>query len=179
MSHPAATSTAPTGLARLAAFTTADEGRPALLGFLGAALIALGGLGAGSTRLHDPLLESMHLSWLRFGHGLVVSSVLLWAGVALMLLAWLWLGRRVVNRRAGAQRPGEEMRRGETSEYTLVFPKDADIESGRISVMSPIGTAILGYSVGDAIEWTVPAGTRRIRIEAVPYQPEAAGDYHL
>lgn len=120
MSHPAATSTAPTGLARLAAFTTADEGRPALLGFLGAALIALGGLGAGSTRLHDPLLESMHLSWLRFGHGLVVSSVLLWAGVALMLLAWLWLGRRVVNRRAGAQRPGEEMRRGETSEYTMV-----------------------------------------------------------
>ena len=60
-----------------------------MLGFVGAALIALGGLGAGSTRLHDPLLESLHLSWLRFGHGLVVSSVLLWAGVALMLLAWL------------------------------------------------------------------------------------------
>lgn len=96
MSSPIATSTAPTGLARLAAFTTADEGRPALLGLLGAALIALGGLGAGSTRQHDPLLESLHLSWLRFGHGLVVSSVLLWAGVALMLLAWLWLGRRVV-----------------------------------------------------------------------------------
>lgn len=72
-----------------------------------------------------------------------------------------------------------DLETGETSEYTLVFPKDADIESGRISVMSPIGTAILGYSVGDAIEWTVPAGTRRIRIEAVPYQPEAAGDYHL
>ena len=96
MSSPTATSTAPTGLARLAAFTLADEGRPAVLGFVGAALIALGGLGAGSTRLHDPLLESLHLSWLRFGHGLVVSSVLLWVGVALMLLAWLWLGRRVV-----------------------------------------------------------------------------------
>ena len=49
-------------------------------------LITVGGLGAGSTRLHDPLLESMHLSWLRFGHGLVLSSVLLWVGVALMLI---------------------------------------------------------------------------------------------
>ncbi len=72
-----------------------------------------------------------------------------------------------------------DLETGETSEYTLVFPKDADIESGRISVMSPLGTAILGSSVGDTIEWAVPAGTRRIRIEAVPYQPEAAGDYHL
>ena len=64
-------------------------------------------------------------------------------------------------------------------EYTLVFPKDADIETGKLSVMSPIGTAILGYSVGDEIEWTVPAGKRRIQIEALLYQPEAAGDYHL
>ena len=116
MSSPTATSTAPTGLARLAAFTVADEGRPAVLGFVGAALIALGGLGAGSTRLHDPLLESLHLSWLRFGHGLVVSSVLLWAGVALMLLAWLWLGRRVVTRRA----PGEATEPESVSVYTMV-----------------------------------------------------------
>ena len=91
------TSTSRAGLARLAAFTAADEGRPALLGFLGAVLLTLGGLGAGSTRQHDPLLESMHLSWLRFGHGLVVSSVLLWAGVVLMLVAWLWVGRRVTS----------------------------------------------------------------------------------
>ena len=81
-------------------FALSPEGRPALLGALGAALIAAGGLGAGSTRVNDPVLESMHLSWLRFGHGLVLSSILLWAGVALMLLAWLWLGRRVVDRSA-------------------------------------------------------------------------------
>ncbi|AMO62109.1 carotene biosynthesis associated membrane protein [Mycolicibacterium phlei] len=87
-------------LFRLASFATAPQARPARLGFLGAILIAAGGLGAGSTRLHDPLLESLHLSWLRFGHGLVVSSVLLWAGVALMLVAWLWLGRQVINRTA-------------------------------------------------------------------------------
>ena len=61
-------------------------------------LITAGGLGAGSTRLHDPLLESLHLSWLRFGHGLVLSSVLLWGGVALMLLSGCWLGRRVIER---------------------------------------------------------------------------------
>ncbi len=92
--------TAPGALARLVAFGRSDEGRPALLGFTGAILIALGGLGAGSTRQHDPLLESLHLSWFRFGHGLVVSSILLWTGVALMLIAWLALGRRVVDRTA-------------------------------------------------------------------------------
>ncbi|CAM5735537.1 alpha-(1-_6)-mannopyranosyltransferase A [Mycolicibacterium aubagnense] len=92
--------TAPGALARLITFGRSDEGRPALLGFAGAILIALGGLGAGSTRQHDPLLESMHLSWFRFGHGLVLSSILLWTGVALMLVAWLALGRRVVDRTA-------------------------------------------------------------------------------
>lgn len=93
-------------LSRLAAFASAPEAKPARLGFLGAVLITAGGLGAGSTRLHDPLLESLHLSWLRFGHGLVLSSVLLWAGVALMLAAWLWLGRQVIGRKV--------------SEYTMV-----------------------------------------------------------
>ncbi len=63
--------------------------------------------------------------------------------------------------------------------YTLVFPNDADLESGAISVLAPIGTAILGYSEGDEVQWQVPAGTRRLRIEKILYQPEAAGDYHL
>lgn len=87
-------------VSRLIQFARAAEGKPALLGFLGAVLITLGGLGAGSTRLHDPLLESLHMSWLRFGHGLVFSSTLLWGGVALMLISWLWLGRRVIDRSA-------------------------------------------------------------------------------
>jgi alpha-1,6-mannosyltransferase len=98
---PAATQPPSAGLgrhvSRLIAFAASREGRPALLGCAGAALITLGGLGAGSTRIHDPVLESLALSWLRFGHGLVVSSVLLWGGVAAMLVAWLWLGRRVVD----------------------------------------------------------------------------------
>lgn len=97
---PATAADRRTGPGRLLDFTRSPEARPALLGFLGACLITLGGLGAGSTRLHDPLLESLHLSWLRFGHGLVVSSILLWTGVALMLASWLWLGRRVIHRSA-------------------------------------------------------------------------------
>jgi regulator of nucleoside diphosphate kinase len=62
---------------------------------------------------------------------------------------------------------------------TLVFPKIANLSEGRLSVASPAGTAILGYAVGDVIEWDVRAGTKKIRIEEILYQPEAAGDYHL
>jgi alpha-1,6-mannosyltransferase len=81
---------------RLRGFVATPEAGPAKLGFLGSVLITMGGLGAGSTKPHDPLLESMHMSWLRFGHGLVLSSILLWTGVGLLLIAWLGLGRRVV-----------------------------------------------------------------------------------
>ncbi len=62
---------------------------------------------------------------------------------------------------------------------TLVFPAEADIDHGKISVFSPIGTALLGYKEGDVIEWAVPDGKRRVRIDEVLYQPEAAGDLHL
>lgn len=62
---------------------------------------------------------------------------------------------------------------------TLVFPRSANLAEGRLSVASPIGTAILGYAAGDVVRWEVPGGTKTIRIEEVLYQPEAAGDYHL
>jgi len=68
---------------------------------------------------------------------------------------------------------------GETMTYRLVFPKDADVDAGAISVMAPVGMAILGYAVGDVVEWAVPSGSRRLSIEQVLYQPEAAGDFHL
>ena len=61
----------------------------------------------------------------------------------------------------------------------LVFPSDADYENGRVSVIAPVGTALLGYRAGDTVEWKVPGGVRRLKIESVLYQPEAAGDYHL
>lgn len=63
--------------------------------------------------------------------------------------------------------------------FTLVFPKDADIDQNKISILAPIGTAMLGYRLGDTIEWEVPAGLRRLKVKEIPYQPEAAGDYHL
>ncbi|MDD5454999.1 MAG: nucleoside diphosphate kinase regulator [Candidatus Ratteibacteria bacterium] len=63
--------------------------------------------------------------------------------------------------------------------YTLVFPKESDIDEGKISVLAPLGTAMLGYRVGDIIEWQVPSGKRRIKIEKILYQPEASGDFHL
>lgn len=66
---------------------------------------------------------------------------------------------------------------GEERVYTLVFPSQAKIEEGRISVLAPIGTAMLGYRVGDTIEWPVPAGVKRVKIEGILYQPEAAGDF--
>ena len=68
---------------------------------------------------------------------------------------------------------------GEDVIYTLVFPHDADIHHKKISILAPIGTALIGYRAGDIIEWNVPAGVKRLKIEKILYQPEAAGDYHL
>jgi regulator of nucleoside diphosphate kinase len=60
----------------------------------------------------------------------------------------------------------------------LVFPGDADSARGKVSILAPIGTAVLGYKIGDMIEWEVPAGRKRFKVEQIVYQPEAAGDYH-
>ena len=65
----------------------------------------------------------------------------------------------------------------EEDTYTLVYPNDADIEVGKLSVMAPLGTAILGYKAGDVFEWEVPAGKRRWRIARVEFQPEASGQF--
>ena len=72
-----------------------------------------------------------------------------------------------------------DLNTSEKMTYALVFPRDANIDAGAISVLAPVGTAILGYAKGDVIEWPVPSGIRRICIEEILYQPEAAGDFHL
>jgi regulator of nucleoside diphosphate kinase len=62
---------------------------------------------------------------------------------------------------------------------TLVYPKDADASGGTISILAPVGSALLGLSVGDEIEWPKPGGgALRVRIEEVTYQPERSGEYH-
>lgn len=64
---------------------------------------------------------------------------------------------------------------GEPFEVTIVLPEEVDVEGGKISVLAPLGTALLGFRQGDDIEWPVPAGVRRLRVERVLFQPEAAG----
>jgi regulator of nucleoside diphosphate kinase len=68
---------------------------------------------------------------------------------------------------------------GEEMIFTLVFPAQADIAESKISVLAPIGTAMLGYRVGDTFTWEVPDGERTLEVKELLYQPEAAGDYHL
>jgi regulator of nucleoside diphosphate kinase len=64
-------------------------------------------------------------------------------------------------------------------QFQIVYPSQADIKENRISIFSPIATALIGYKVKDEIEWIVPAGLTKIRIDEILYQPEAAGDYNL
>jgi regulator of nucleoside diphosphate kinase len=72
-----------------------------------------------------------------------------------------------------------DMNTGEEMVYTLVFPVEANFDEGKISVLAPVGTAMLGYRVGDTIEWQVPSGLRRLKVEEILYQPEAASEYNL
>jgi regulator of nucleoside diphosphate kinase len=62
----------------------------------------------------------------------------------------------------------------EPADYTISYPIEADLQSGRLSVLAPIGTALLGYREGDVIEWPVPGGVRVLKIEKLEHQPEAA-----
>ena len=68
---------------------------------------------------------------------------------------------------------------GEVETYTLVYPNHADIARNRLSVLAPVGTAILGYHVGDVVRWRVPAGVRRLRVDEVLFQPERVGAFNL
>jgi len=67
----------------------------------------------------------------------------------------------------------QDLSRGGEHTYQIVFPEDADLDENRISVLAPIGTALIGYRTGTTVEWRVPSGTRRFRILDVEYQPEA------
>jgi len=68
----------------------------------------------------------------------------------------------------------------ETHRLTLVYPDRADRDQGRISVLAPVGTALLGLRVGQLIEWPSPAGTKplKLKVLSITYQPEAAGELH-
>ena len=66
-----------------------------------------------------------------------------------------------------------------TRKIRIVYPTDADAHKGRVSVLAPIGSALLGLRVGQSITWRLPSGMKRIRVIELHYQPEACGDFHL
>lgn len=72
-----------------------------------------------------------------------------------------------------------DLKTNKESTYTLVFPFDADSEQNKLSILAPIGVAVIGYRVGDEVEWEVPGGKRSIIIEKILYQPEAEGNYYI
>lgn len=74
----------------------------------------------------------------------------------------------------------EDVETGRRREATLVYPEEASIDQSRLSILAPVGVAVLGLKVGDTIQWPLPnARLARLRIIEVLYQPEAAGDFHL
>lgn len=72
----------------------------------------------------------------------------------------------------------EELESGKEGEASLVYPHDSDISNGSISVLAPVGMALLGLRAGQSIDWPMPTGRcKRIRVREVTYQPEAAGHF--
>ncbi len=69
----------------------------------------------------------------------------------------------------------EDVATGARRAVRVVYPQDADVAAGRVSILAPIGAALLGLRVGQEIDWEVPSGRKRIRVAELRYQPEAAG----
>lgn len=67
----------------------------------------------------------------------------------------------------------------ERRSITVVFPSMAAIEHGRVSVLAPLGAALIGNSEGAHVAWQTPRGPRQLRVERILFQPEAAGRFDL
>lgn len=67
----------------------------------------------------------------------------------------------------------------EENVYTIVFPTEANTDEGKISILAPLATALLGHRLGDTVEFQAPTRMRRLKVEEILYQPESAGDYDL
>ena len=70
-------------------------------------------------------------------------------------------------------------RRKDSETYTIVYPDQANLDEGKVSVLAPMGTALIGAREGSLVEFNAPGGRRRLEVVKVLYQPEAAGDFHL
>ena len=70
----------------------------------------------------------------------------------------------------------EDLGTNEVEEYTITFPDRANVELKRLSILAPIGTALIGYRVGDVVNWSTPGGLRQLKILRVtPPVPETSG----
>jgi regulator of nucleoside diphosphate kinase len=65
----------------------------------------------------------------------------------------------------------EDLGTSEIEEYTITFPESADVEHKRISILAPIGTALIGYRVGDIMKWATPGGVRQLKVRRVTAPP--------
>ncbi len=71
------------------------------------------------------------------------------------------------------------MESGEEFNLTLVYPRDSDGSADKVSILAPVGSALLGLSVGEQIEWPKPGGGKMtVKIKEITWQPERAGEYH-
>lgn len=73
----------------------------------------------------------------------------------------------------------KDLSSGEEMIYTLVYPDEADMVAGKISVLAPIGMAILGYRENDKVEWAIPEGSVQLKVQKILFQPEASGNFDL
>src|SRR5688572_8015798 len=68
----------------------------------------------------------------------------------------------------------EDLGTGEVEEYTITFPDRANVEEKRLSILAPIGTALIGYREGDLVRWSTPGGVRQLKIRHVTAPPPEA-----
>ena len=61
----------------------------------------------------------------------------------------------------------EDLGTNEIEDYTITFPDRADIARKRISILAPIGTALIGCRVGDTVKWSTPGGVRQLKVRRV------------
>ena len=88
-------------------------------------------------------------------------------------------GLRLFSRQAMVVRVEDGRDGGHEHELALVYPRDADGSADKVSILAPVGSALLGLRVGDAIDWPMPGGrSARLHVLAIRYQPEAAGELH-
>ena len=118
--------------------------------------------------VHSPRLRTTHAPMVatleqELGHGRVVPPTSVPKGVVTMNSKVRFV----------------DLRTRERETYTLVYPEQANVDEARLSVLAPLGTALLGASAGDVVECRTPGGVRRLKVERILYQPEAAGDFHL